>query len=137
MVGFAFDDWKKKVILIRKLRPEWQKGALNGPGGVIEEGESPYQAIAREFTEEAGVITLPDWWKCKVILEGDGWRVYFLSTILDEERFSSAKTMTDEEIQIIPTTRLFDYAMINNLTWLIPFCMYKPDIPERVYFMGA
>jgi len=137
VVGFAFDECKKKVILIRKLRPEWQKGALNGPGGVIEDDESEYEAMAREFSEETGVITLSDWWRCKVVLEGDGWRVYFFSIILDNKVFNSAKTVTDEKVQVVPTNRLFDYSMINNLTWLIPFCMYEPDIPERVYFIGA
>ena len=31
--------------------------------------------------------------------------------------------MTDEEIVDIPTDKLFEYPVIENLRWLIPMCM--------------
>jgi 8-oxo-dGTP diphosphatase len=40
VLGFLFDPSQKDVVLIKKLKPEWQKGKLNGVGGKIEEGES-------------------------------------------------------------------------------------------------
>lgn len=33
VLGFAFGPNYKKVALLHKLRPEWQKGLLNGVGG--------------------------------------------------------------------------------------------------------
>ncbi len=41
--------------MIEKLKPEWQKGRLNGVGGKVEEGEDPFDAMVREFREETGV----------------------------------------------------------------------------------
>ena len=55
VVGFAFDHKLEGVLLCQKNRPEWQAGKLNGLGGKIENGESPIEAMIREFKEEAGL----------------------------------------------------------------------------------
>lgn len=47
------------VLLLRKAKPEWQAGLLNGVGGKLEEGETVFQCARREFTEETTVI-LPE-----------------------------------------------------------------------------
>src|ERR1700675_3013232 len=63
VVGFILDPTLSKVVLIRKMKPEWQNGLLNGVGGKVGDtipGETPQQAINREFKEEAGVEGL-DW----------------------------------------------------------------------------
>ena len=36
VVGFAFNKEKTKVLLIKKTKPDWQAGQLNGIGGKIE-----------------------------------------------------------------------------------------------------
>src|SRR5258706_10631348 len=59
VVGFLFDD-EGNVALIRKTKPLWQKGLLNGVGGKIEPGEEPIKAMRREFLEETGAGVL-DW----------------------------------------------------------------------------
>ena len=51
-VGFEFTASNDLVLLIRKNRPEWQKGKLNGIGGHIKVGETPLEAMRREFEEE-------------------------------------------------------------------------------------
>lgn len=56
VVGFMFSDNLKVVALIRKQKPEWQKGKLNGVGGKVEPGEDSMSAMRREFVEEAGVL---------------------------------------------------------------------------------
>ena len=60
VVGFAFDENKRRVLLIKKNRPEWQKGKLNGIGGSMEEGETPLETMIREFREETAV-ELTNW----------------------------------------------------------------------------
>ena len=72
VLGFLFDG-NGNVALIEKNRPEWQKGRLNGVGGQIEKGESPSQAIVREFQEEAGPEIS---WRQFCVLKGDGYRLY-------------------------------------------------------------
>jgi hypothetical protein len=59
----GFMVWGSLVSLIRKKRPKWQAGKLNGVGGHVEEGEPPRNAMAREFFEETGVKTSPDLWE--------------------------------------------------------------------------
>lgn len=62
VLGFAFSQDRKSLILIRKLRPAWQEGKLNGVGGKVEENETPDYAMTREFKEETGVQTsTKDW----------------------------------------------------------------------------
>ena len=52
VLGFLFNKDLSQVALIRKTKPEWQKGQLNGIGGKIEPGEDPLGAMIREFREE-------------------------------------------------------------------------------------
>lgn len=46
-----------KILLIHKLRG-LGKGKINGPGGKIEEGETPLEAAIRETQEEVGLTPL-------------------------------------------------------------------------------
>lgn len=71
-VGFLHNDYD--VALIRKDRPAWQAGFLNGIGGKIEPGESPHDAMIRECHEEAGRFVGP--WDHFLTLEGTTARVY-------------------------------------------------------------
>lgn len=136
VVGFAFDDNEKNVILVRKRRPEWQKGLLNGPGGHLEIGENMHEAMSREFKEEAGIETNPYVWRHRITIQGKGWRVYFLSIKLIDKVFYSAKTLTDELVTFVNVSELFKFSMINNLRWMIPYCVYKPYLDEKVTFIG-
>ncbi len=40
VLGFAFDEDYEWVALIKKNRPQWQAGKLNGVGGKIEPNET-------------------------------------------------------------------------------------------------
>ena len=62
VVGFAFDADLHYVSLIRKNKEGWQKGLMNGLGGHVDEGETPEQAMVREFLEEGDVATNADQW---------------------------------------------------------------------------
>src|SRR6478609_2045994 len=55
VLGFMFSEDRKHVVLIRKTKPAWQAGKLNGVGGKIEENEPPLAAMIREFKEETGL----------------------------------------------------------------------------------
>lgn len=54
VLGFLFSRDETRVALLRKTRPAWQAGRLNGVGGHAEEGETFDQAMAREAREELG-----------------------------------------------------------------------------------
>lgn len=113
--GFMFDG--TRVALIIKNRPAWQSGRMNGIGGHIEEGESPAQAMAREFAEETGFITEPADWNPLAILAGEDFKVHFFYTWGEVDLL---ETKTDEEIVVVPVSSVTFKNSIPNLTWLIP-----------------
>jgi len=44
----------QKVVLVREYRPGPREALLELPGGLIDEGETPVEAAARELLEETG-----------------------------------------------------------------------------------
>jgi 8-oxo-dGTP diphosphatase len=120
VAGFLFDKFFERVVLIRKQKPAWQKGKLNGVGGKIEPGETPLEAMRREFCEETGMDVQN--WRSFCNLGGDDWTVHFFFATGEVE---NAKTTTEEEIgvwDISDDACLWSefYDLIPNLHWLIP-----------------
>ncbi len=68
VVGFAFNENADSVLLVKKRRPRWMEGLLNGIGGRIEKGEKPLDAMNRECKEETGLSQLV--WMYKGLLSG-------------------------------------------------------------------
>lgn len=118
--GFIFDP--PYVLLIRKERPEWQKGYLNGVGGHIEAGETPRGAMVREFKEETSIVTQPDDWRHFCTLSDCGREIFFFSATISRESFVTARSMTDEYVEVIHIDRL-PCDVIPNLRWLIPMAL--------------
>ena len=118
VVGFLLDPTLSKVVLIRKVKPEWQKGLLNGVGGKIGdniEGETPEQAIDREFKEEAGVEGLD--WKPYLTLTTPHSELHFFRAIGNVHR---AQTRTGEFVSIYDIPDVMDRCdTIPNLRWCI------------------
>lgn len=125
--GFLFSENGTLVWLIRKNRPQWQAGRLNGIGGHIEVDETPEQAMTREFEEEAG-SRIEDWERI-LILTGPGFEVSFFRSFVkgDWAKFAdSANTKTDEEVVFAPVHSIPSDAL-PNLKWIIPM-MLDDDI---------
>ena len=123
VAGFMFDATNAEVALIEKQRPEWQKGRLNGIGGKIEEGETPHQAMVREFEEEAGLKTEESDWHlfCSLVGEDGSWQVDFFSCNSDIENLRNVLTqITDERLAIVPVKYIDNWNVMSNLKWLIP-----------------
>jgi 8-oxo-dGTP diphosphatase len=125
VAGFLFNFNFSKVVLIMKERPDWQKGLLNGVGGHIESGESPHDAMIREFEEEAGVKT--DKWNHFCQLTDDkNFSVDFFYT-RRISGLSDVKTVTDEKIIVVDVEELSTMPTIPNLQWLIPMAIDDHD----------
>lgn len=130
--GFLFSPSGEKVVLIEKARPDWQKGKFNGVGGHIEAGETPLQAMRREFREEAGV-DIQDWLNFVTLTgTGEDWRVNFFSAY--DDRASQVHSETEEKIAFVfvEDLQINAYPTIANLCWLIPMALgIKHDKAER------
>jgi len=115
-VGFMFSPYMEVVALIRKKRPEWQAGLLNGVGGRLREGETPLEGMRREFREEAGVAW--DEWMPLARLdfpEATVWFFWARGGCVWE-----CRTQTDEAVSIHRTRDVQDLDLVPNARWLIP-----------------
>lgn len=120
VVGFMFDFGFQHVALIRKNKPAWQAGKLNGVGGKIEAGETPEAAMWREGQEEAGIDVN---WNHFCTLSGtnnDGGP-FLLEALWTYGDLSKVSPLESEEIEILPLTSVAGARaeMIGNLPWLI------------------
>ena len=117
-LGFMFAG--EQVALIRKRKPEWQNGALNGIGGKIHDGEDPRLAMVREFGEETGFLTQPAAWTLFCVMRGADWsvRCYYAFHSL-----APLRTCTQEEIVIVKLDELANWKHVHNLTWLLPLAL--------------
>lgn len=125
VAGFMFSPDLENVVLIEKEKPEWQKGRYNAIGGKIEKGETPLQAMVREFEEEAFIQTKQSDWKNLCLIGDDKYEVYFFYCTFD--RWRDYLTREDEEIfhVLIMDLHSISHKLIDNLNWLIPLCIDK------------
>lgn len=131
VAGFMISEDTKRVALIRKTRPRWQAGLLNGIGGKVEAGESCKAAMIREFKEETGYRQ--DMWFNFLHLHGNGWSVEMYLTYGDVD---ALKTTTDEEVVVLQVNDINFDLCVSNLSWIIPLTMngelVRADVFENV-----
>ena len=122
VLGFRFHNGN--VLLIKKAKPAWQKGRINGIGGKVEPGEESIDAMVREFREETGIETKPSDWKYIALMTGpcgkdpDDWYVRVYASF---GPISHAQTTTVEEVIEVGAQELPPEVLI-NLHWLVPLC---------------
>lgn len=129
VVGFYFASGST-VLAIRKRRPAWQRGQLNGIGGHVEADENFDMAMEREFLEETGVYVRVDRWTHFCTLHGPArvdvddfeGRFYFAETRKGD---ACARTVTDEQVLWVSVDRLIEEG-VPDLRWLLP--MVHPSI---------
>ncbi len=145
VVGFLFDSAFEWVALIRKNRPAWQAGRLNGIGGKLEPGEDSIDAMVREFREETGLHVTADRWRlmCTIAWPDDLERLgttdeaavdFYVAHAPAEGRAGLARlvqSLTDEQVEVIArrwiTEPEWQDQLIPNITWLVPLAAYKAD----------
>lgn len=124
VVSFIFKPGCNDVWLIRKNKPEWQKGCLNGIGGKVEKTETYRKAAIRELQEEAGIFIghlLEVGYMQGKNNDGSKFRVGIFTAISDQE----LKTMESEIIDIFNINDIKTYKHIENIPMLIETCIYN------------
>lgn len=120
VVGFLFDPQFEKVVLIRKTKPEWQAGRVNGVGGKVEAGETYREAMIREFTEETG-LTYFNWQElaflnCPFADLQTFWGV--------SHQYDRVITTTEEQVEIHNVADLLTTPeFLPSILWLIPMAL--------------
>jgi 8-oxo-dGTP diphosphatase len=134
VLGFLFKADDSSVVLIRKTKPKWQAGLLNGIGGKMEDGENPAQAMIREFAEETGVDTSDIGWTQFCEISGEDFVVYCFKTSSDdlwknvEDKIPAHSSEPDKIIEyifVMHPLQLKPNDCVSNLLWLIAMAMDK------------
>ncbi len=136
VLGFIFDQDRKRVLLIRKEKPDWQNGRWNGVGGKVESNDgSPLEAIQREGIEETGYEYI---WEHCVTFVCPGGTVFVFKAISDfttlEEPVNhiAFEQIESEKLEIWRLDSLPGKVDI-DLSWLIAVCLSKIRFPILVY----
>ncbi len=120
-LGFVFNDEESRVLLLRKEKPEWQKGFLNGIGGHVEEGETFYDAMIREGIEEAKLDVT---WQLFATTGSADWAMQCFratsSTAIDN---APAENDVGEKLIDLPLFDFHGLKTIPNLKWLVPMAL--------------
>ena len=131
VLGFAFSQTMRSVVLIEKNRPAWQAGKLNGVGGHKAHEETNFEAMVREFREETGAQThIFDWIHFHTMRFQNGNVVYCFATKLPVG--TPVNTMEDEFVDVYPVIEdglISEFPVIANLRWLIPMAYHELKLP--------
>lgn len=107
VLGFLFNAKLNRVVLIRKNKPTYLAGQLNGVGGKVEEDEEPAVAMCREFREETGIATIPLWWTEYLRFRWKEHEVICYYCVNHRELSDvPIRTMTDEPVGVYPVYQL-------------------------------
>lgn len=126
VAGFCFSRYETSVVMVKKARPDWQAGKLNGVGGKVEPGETPVQAMVREFKEETGLKV--SGWELFALLQGrdqagDPWQVwwYRASCGLEPREAQLVPESSEEPVGWYWTNHVTHRAFtcIPNVPWLL------------------
>lgn len=132
VLGFAFTH-DGRVALIRKKRPQWQEGRLNGIGGKVEDNESSIEAMQREFLEETGLDIKSHYWQYRGRMYGYDWSVFVYTVQI--QAVENVSTQTDEEVVLVDldNTDVLHMETIENVEALIHLCRIPVEMPSNVF----
>ena len=127
VMGFVFNEAQNRVLLIKKLRPEWMKNRWNGIGGHIEPGETPLEAMIRESKEECDTFYS---WIHKITFICPGGTIFVYGTIEPTYKIPFEQ-VEDEKLAVWSIRHLPDESM-SNIRAFIPLCLMDTETPIMI-----
>lgn len=131
VLGFMFDSERRRVLLVEKSSPEWQRGKINGVGGKQERNETPIAAMVREFGEEVAIQTDESDWTWCLTLHGKDWNVQVFKA---EGPIGLARQTSTKDKPVRCAIDALPAEVIPNLRWIIPFLLDREDIEGAVFY---
>lgn len=131
--GFVFNEDMGKVLLIRKARPEWMAGMLNGVGGKQAEGERKARTtMSRECLEECGVVVDENDWTffAELVVPNKTERFERPSRVaffFAKHDVSSIVERSDEHVNQYLTNDVIGRNLAPHVDWLIRFALKWKD----------
>lgn len=105
-LNFIFNENLDLVWLIKKIRPAWQAGYLNGIGGKFEDGEDSFDCATREVKEESNLDVFRNDWIPVGEYVGIDYIVYINTILMIDEVFIGAQQLTDESIYTVDVSSI-------------------------------
>lgn len=125
VAGFMKDS-RDRIALVRKNKPAWQAGWLNGIGGGMEPGERPIDSMTREWFEET-YNWHSDWYRFAEIRFPETIVHFFKTSVPVLPQFPAVNDI-GERLEV------WDYSaavrssvVLPNLKWLLPMAFEDPD----------
>lgn len=131
-LAFIFNAELSKVLLLRKTRPEWQAGLLNGIGGKCEPNEPPLKCIQREVFEECGLENI--YFEKVGYISGGEYVVYVYTASISSIDFETAVSKTDEIVAAYDVNDLHNQELLPSVKYLIPMAMQPYIDPNFMSF---
>lgn len=146
VAGFVRDSLGR-IVFIRKNKPEWQAGLLNGVGGKCEivsqerhpggkvVWEDPLACMIREWDEEIGFHLDVDWDQFAVIESASAVVYFFRAEVDDLSNFDiPAQNDAGEAVELhdmMWVVRGYEDC-IKNLQWLLPLAFCDNRLTQHV-----
>lgn len=127
VLGFLvnqIDEDLKSILLVKKQKgPPINHGKWNGVGGKIEERESPFDAMKREFFEETKILIRRIQWSSLGIFSGKEFKLNIMVHFSENADF-----ITPDENDVGEKLQWFDFNIYDGF----PSVEYAQNVPTMI-----
>jgi len=103
VVGIVTDG--KRVLLLKKKHPDWQKGSYNGVGGEVGFDSTPFETIVKKCEEDTG-LKIKVWEELESTISPRGNELIFFLAIIEKDELKKAQTLSDERVELFKIKKL-------------------------------
>jgi len=103
VVGIVTDG--KRVLLLKKKHPDWQKGSYNGVGGEVGLDTTAFETIVKKCEEATG-LKIKVWEELESTISPRGNELIHFLAIIEKDELKKAQTLSDERVELFKINKL-------------------------------